>query len=239
MGGEEVDEALHELHLLAEAAHVVGGLVEEAAVLHLGAAGDEPPERVGPGRLPGLPRRRAPGRRSRRRRRRRRRPPGAAGAEHQRRRRGGDAPPQQDCAPGPPDDRPARARLAEQRLRPGPARAASARHGRVGRAADGARAAQRRGGAVDPGQRAEEVEGQHALRRPFVRGRVGGRGPAATVRVRVWRQRRWLVLITRRRRPLPGHEWDRRGAEEGRGGGWKDDRSEREGEGAVGGGRVA
>lgn len=53
-----VDEALHELHLRAEAAHVVGGLVEEAAVLHVGAAGHEPPQRVGPRGLPRLPGRR-------------------------------------------------------------------------------------------------------------------------------------------------------------------------------------
>ena len=96
---------------------------------------------------------------------------------------------------------------------------------------------------MDPGQRAEEVEGQHALRRPFVRGgRVGD--PAATVRVRVWRRRRWLMLITSRPRPLPGHERDRRGGGDRRGGerrGWRDDRDqrEREREGAVGGGRVA
>lgn len=235
MGGEEVDEALHELHLRAEAAHVVGGLVEEAAVLHLGAAGDEPPEGIGPGRLPSLPRRRAPGRhRSRRRRRRRRRRLPGAGSEQRRRRRrhGGDAPPHQYRASGGPDDRPARARLAEERLRPGPARAGGARHGRVGRAADGARAARRRGGVVDPGQRAEEVEGQHALRRPFVGGRVAGRGPAAAaVRVRVWR---WLVLMTRRR-PLPGHERDRRGG----GGGGARMIDQREREGVVGGGRVA
>jgi hypothetical protein len=248
LGGEEVDEALHELHLRAEGAHVVGGLVEEAAVLHLRAAGDEPAERVGPGRFPGLPRRRAPGRHGRRsqRRRRRRGLPGA-GAEQRRRRRrrgGGDASPQQDGSPGGPGSRPARASLAEQRLRPGPAWAGSARHGRVGRAADGARAARRRGGAVDPGQRAEEVKGQHALRRRrrLVRGRVAGRGPAAEVRVRVWR---WFLVLMARRRPLPGHEQARRGAEEGADGWRKDDRSERERErerereGAVGGGRVA
>lgn len=89
---------------------------------------------------------------------------------------------------------------------------------------------------MDPGQRAEEVKGQHALRRRrrLVRGRVAGRGPAAEVRVRVWRW--FLVLLMARRRPLPGHEQARRG-----GGGRRveEGRSIREREGAVGGGRVA
>lgn len=68
LAGEEVGEALHELHLRAEAAHVVGGLLQQVAVLHPGAARDQPPQRVTPRRLPRLPRRLRRRRRERRRR---------------------------------------------------------------------------------------------------------------------------------------------------------------------------
>lgn len=66
LAGEEVGEALHELHLRAEAAHVVGGLLQQAAVLHPGAARDQPPQHVAPRRLPRLPRRRRRRRKERR-----------------------------------------------------------------------------------------------------------------------------------------------------------------------------
>jgi hypothetical protein len=137
-----VDEALHELHLRAEAAHVVGGLLQKAAVLHLAAAGNQPTQRIGPGRLPRLPRRRRSSGQSRRRR--RLFPSDGDRAERwSRQRRGGDAPPQQGVAPGP---RPARAHPPEQRPGPHAARVGGARHGGVGGAADGARAARDGGG---------------------------------------------------------------------------------------------
>jgi hypothetical protein len=141
LGGEEVDEALHELHLRAEAAHVVGGLLQQAAVLHLYAAGNQPPERIGPGRLPRLQRRSSG--QSRRRRRLFPSDGDDAPVVAAERWRGGDAPPQQGRAPGP---RPARAHLLEQRPGPHAARVGGARHGGVGGAADGARAARDGGG---------------------------------------------------------------------------------------------
>jgi hypothetical protein len=64
--------------------------------------------------------------------------------------------------------------------------AGSACHGSVGRAADGARAVQYRGGAVDPGPGVDEVEGQHALQRWRGRIRTAGSGMTVRVRVRSW-----------------------------------------------------
>lgn len=201
--GEEVDEALHQLHLRAKRAEVVGGLLQEAGVLHAGAAGDQAPERVGPRRLALLPRRRrnSP---SRRRRLSGSNNPDASGGGGRRRRSGYDAPPHQHGGaphqrPGPP-----RAGLAEQRPAPRAARARRPRHGGVGRPADGPRAPRHGCRPVDPRPRAQEVEGQHVLRRrrrfpPPKSAAVRGGAAANYARVRVRRRRR-------RRRPLRVHQ---------------------------------
>lgn len=202
MVGEEVDEALHQLHLRAKRAEVVGGLLQEAGVLHAGAAGDQAPERVGPRRLALLPRRRrnSP---SRRRRLSGSNNPDASGGGGRRRRSGYDAPPHQHAA--------RLISVLDLRARAWPSSARlHARRGsppapwRVGRPADGPRAPRHGCRPVDPRQRAQEVEGQHVLRRrrrfpPPKSAAVRGGAAANYARVRVRRRRR-------RRRPLRVHQ---------------------------------